>query len=126
MDFMKIFPAKEVELNQFQAFYTKNASIVENVINECIKNESSNDFGFFSVLKALSLDEWMENRTNAVKPLSILLIVLLYDKITYITRLLDRFPDFDEFLNEYQLDDNNYFEIDDTNNLIRNIDILVD
>ncbi|MHA2039548.1 MAG: HsdM family class I SAM-dependent methyltransferase, partial [Promethearchaeota archaeon] len=126
MDFTKIFPAKEVELNQFQAFYSENASIVENIINFCIKNESSNNFGFFSVLKTLSLDEWMENRTNAVKQLSILLIVLLYDIITYITRLLDRFPDFDEFLNQYQIDDNNYYEIDDTNSFIRNLDILVD
>ena len=51
-------------------------------------------------MNKLSWHEWIKNRTSLVNPLSVILIVLLYDKITYITRLLDRLPDLDEFLNQ--------------------------
>ncbi len=100
MDFLKIFSMKEVKISQFQVFYTSNASKVEKIINSILKNDSFCNSDLFFVLDKLSWHEWMKNRTSLVKPLSVILIVLLYDKITYITRLLDRLSELDEFLSQ--------------------------
>lgn len=123
MDFLNLFPVKEVELNQFQTFYLRIASEVEKAISCKIKNESKLVEDFFPVLDALSWNEWLKKLPSFVKPLSILLTVLMYDRITYITRLLDHLPEIDEFLNRYRSSEQ-IFSLEARNDFIQNFDHL--
>ncbi|MFX0086116.1 MAG: N-6 DNA methylase [Candidatus Hodarchaeota archaeon] len=105
MNFNGLFPLKEIDLPQFQEFFDKIALKVEKIISNELKSQSISKIIIFSVFNEMSWTEWLKRPLSFVTPLSTILVTLLYDKVTYMTQLLAREPEFQEFINLYQASD---------------------
>lgn len=103
MDFLALFPIEDVDIIQFQDFFEILAPRVETILNNQLKGQSKSGISLISVLNILSWDEWLENTVNFVKNLSAILIVFLYDKIMFLTRMMEDLPELNEFLKKYKV-----------------------